>query len=107
MSTHAQSPASKYLINGQSVKEQASMSNSEVVEIKSKEVREILRFLYYLDILKKLLLLQPKLSEYMYAKCLKFPCFINKSLAGCVHAFCMFYLNVSLGTVLPVQILGE
>ena len=32
----------------------------------------------------------------MYAKCLNFPCFITY-LAACMHAFCMFYLYVSLG----------
>ena len=72
------------------------MSKSEAVVIGSKEVREILRFLFYLDLLNKLLLLQCKHSKYMYARCLNFPCFINY-LAACMHAFCMFYLYVSLG----------
>ena len=72
------------------------MSRSEAVVIESIEVRERLRFLFYFDILNKLLLLQCKHSKYMYARCLNFPCFI-KYLAACVHAFCMFYLYVSLG----------
>ena len=72
------------------------MSKSEAVVIESIEVRELLRFLFYLDILNKLSLLQRKHSKYMYAKCLNFPCFITY-LAACMHAFCMFYLFVSLG----------
>ena len=68
----------------------------EAVVIESREVRELLRFLFYLDILKKHLLLQCKHSKYMYASCLNFPCFI-KYLAAYMHAFCMFYLYVSLG----------
>ena len=72
------------------------MSKSEAVVIESIEVRELLRFLFYLDILNKLSLLQRKHSKYMYAKCLNFPCFITY-LAACMHAFCMFYLYVSLG----------
>ena len=75
------------------------MSKSEAVVIESIEVRELLRFLFYLDILNKLLLLQRKHSKYMYAKCLNFPCFITY-LATCMHAFCMFYLYVSLGKYL-------
>ena len=72
------------------------MSKSEAVVIESIEVQELLRFLLYLDILNKLSLLQRKHSKYMYARCLNFPCFINY-LAACMHAFCMFYLYVSLG----------
>ena len=72
------------------------MSKSEEVVIESIEVRELLRFLFYLDILNKLSLLQRKHSKYMYAKCLNFPCFITY-LAACMDAFCMFYLYVSLG----------
>ena len=72
------------------------MSKSEAVVIESIEVRELLRFLFYLDILNKLSLLQRKHSKYTYAKCLNFPCFITY-LAACMHAFCMFYLYVSLG----------
>ena len=67
------------------------MSKSEAVVIESIEVRELLRFVFYLDILNKLSLLQRKHSKYMYAKCLNFPCFITY-LAACMHAFCMFYL---------------
>ena len=47
------------------------------------EVQELSRFLYYLDILNKLLLLQRKHSKYMYAKCLNFPCFV-RNLAACI-----------------------
>ena len=72
------------------------MSKSEAVVIESIEVRELLRFLFYLDILNKLSLLQRKHSKYMYAKRLNFPCFITY-LAACMHAFCLFYLYVSLG----------
>ena len=72
------------------------MSRSEAVVIESIEVREHFRFLFYFDILNKLLLLQCKHSKYMYARCLNFPCFI-KYLAAYMHAFCMFYLYVSLG----------
>ena len=72
------------------------MSKSEAVVIEAIEVRELLRFLFYLDILNKLSLPQRKHSKYMYAKCLNFPCFITY-LAACMHAFCMFYLYVSLG----------
>ena len=78
------------------------MSKSEAVVIESIEVREMLRFLFYLDILNKLLLLQRKHSKYMYAKCLIFPCFITY-LVACMHAFCMFYLYVSLGFSLPAE----
>ena len=72
------------------------MSKSEAVVIESIEVRELLRVLFYFDILNKLSLLQRKHSKYMYAKCLNFPYFITY-LAACMHAFCMFYLYVSLG----------
>ena len=72
------------------------MSNSEVVVVESAEVRELLRFQTYLEIVNKLLLLQQKLSKYMYAKCQNFPCFI-KHLDAWLHAFRMFYLNVQLG----------
>ena len=72
------------------------MSRSEAVLIESIEVRELLRFLFHLDILNKVLLLQCKHAKYMYARCLNFPRFI-KYLAACIHAFCMFYLYVSLG----------
>ena len=77
------------------------MSKSEAVVIESIEVRELLRFIFYLDILNKLSLLQRKHSKYMYAKCLNFPCFITY-LAACMQAFCMFYLYVSLGYKLTV-----
>ena len=80
-----------------SVKEIANVSWSEAVVIEPIKVGELLRFLFYLDILNKLLLLlQCKHSKYMYARCLNFPCFI-KYLAACVHAFSMFYLYFSLG----------
>ena len=72
------------------------MSKSEAVVIESIEVRELLRFLFYLYILNKLSLLQRKHSKYMYVRCVNFPCFITY-LAACIHAFCMFYLYVSLG----------
>ena len=75
------------------------MSKSEAVVIESIEVREMLRFLFYLEILNKLSLLQRKHSKYMYARCLNFPCFITY-LVACMHAFCMFYLYVSLGWLL-------
>ena len=96
MSTHADSPVSKLYINGQSVKEIANMSKSEAVVNESIELRELLRFLFYLDILNKRSLLQRKQSKYMYAKCLNFPCFIN-DLAARMHAFCMLHLQVYLG----------
>ena len=58
------------------------MSNSEVVvAVEAINVRDILRFLYNLDILNNLLLLQQKHSKYMYAKCPNFPCFIKKLVA--------------------------
>ena len=80
------------------VKEIANMRMSEALVVESIEVREFLRFLFNLVILNKLvLLLQCKHSKYMYARCLNFPCFINY-LAACIHAFCMLYLYVSLGT---------
>ena len=82
------------------------MSKSESVVIESIEVRELLRFLFYLDILNKLSLLQRKHSKYMYAKCLNFPCFITY-LAACMHAFCMFYLYVSLGYALREDLSGH
>ena len=63
------------------------MIKSEAVVIMSIEVREILRFLFYLDILNKFLLH----LKYMYARCLNIPCFINY-LVACMLAFCMFYL---------------
>ena len=72
------------------------MSKSGEVVIELIELRERLRFLFYLNIYNKLLLLQQKHSKYMYARCVNFPSFI-KSLAACMHAFCMFYLYVSLG----------
>ena len=95
MSTHANSLSSKKWINDQSVKKITNMSKSEAVVIESIEVREMLSFLFYLDILNKLSLLQRKHSKYMYARCLNFPCFITY-LVACMHAFCMFYLYVSL-----------
>ena len=54
------------------------MSNSEVVAVvvEAIVIRDISRFLLYLDTSKKLLLLQRKHSKYMYAKCLNFPSFI-------------------------------
>ena len=84
------------------------MSRSEAVVIESTEVGELLRFLFYLDLLNKLLLLQRKPSKYMYARCLNFPCFINY-----LAAFCMFYWYVSLGfeaffvTPRQVSLLGK
>ena len=78
------------------------MSKSEAVVIESIELRELLRFPIYLDILSKLSLLQRKHSKYMYAKCLNFLCFINY-LAACIHEFCMFYLYVSLGNWLALM----
>ena len=72
------------------------MSKSDAVVIELIVLRELLHFLFYLDILNELSLLQREHSKYMYARCLNFPCFINY-LAACMHAFCMFYLYVSLG----------
>ena len=95
-STHTESLVTKQWINGDSVKEIANMSRSEAVVIESLEVQELLRFLFYLDILNKLLLLLCKHSKYMYARCLNFPCFIYYLAPG-IQAFCMFYLYVSLG----------
>ena len=80
------------------------MSRSEAVGVDSIEVPEHLRFQFYLDILNKLLLLQGKHSKYMYARCLNFPCFI-KYLAAYMHAFCMFYLYVSLGHFVNFEII--
>ena len=74
------------------------MSKSEAVVIESIEVRELLRFLFYLDILNKLSLLQRKHSKYMYARCLNFPCFINY-LAACMHACILHVLSVRLSRV--------
>ena len=71
------------------------MRKSEVVVIESIEVRELLRFLFYLNILNKFLLLQRKHSKYMYARYLNFPCFI-KSLAACMHACILHVLSVRL-----------
>ena len=39
---------------------------------------------------------QTNFVGFFHARCLNFPCFINY-LAACMHAFCMFYLYVSLG----------
>ena len=76
------------------------MSKSEAVVIESIEVRELLRFLFYLDILNKLSVLQRKHSKYMYAKCLNFPCFITY-LAACMHACILHVLSVCLTRVVP------
>ena len=40
---------------------------------------------------------QTNFVGFYHAKCLNFPCFINY-LPACMHAFCMFYLYVSLGS---------
>ena len=71
------------------------MSRSEAVVIESIEVAELLRFLFYLDILNKLLLLLCKHLKYMYSRCLNFPCFINY-LAACMHASILHVLSVRL-----------
>ena len=86
MSTHTKSFVSKEYFNGQNVKEIANRSKSAAVVIESIELRELVRFLFYLDILNKLFLLQRKHSKYIYARCPNFPCFINY-LAACMHAF--------------------
>ena len=39
---------------------------------------------------------QTNFVGFFHARCLNFPCFITY-LAACMHAFCMFYLYVSLG----------
>ena len=65
------------------------MSNSEVLVTESIKVRELLRFLYYLDILNKLLLLQRKHSKKIYHKGLNFLRFLNKF--SCMHA-CMHFV---------------
>ena len=83
-------------MKGRSSKEIGNVIKSGAVVVGSIEVQEVLRFLFYINILNKLLLLQRKHSKYVYAKCLNFLCFI-KSLAVCMHAFCMFHLYVSLG----------
>ena len=70
------------------------MSKSEAVVIESIDVREPLCFLFHLDILNKLLLLQCKRSKYMYARCLNFPCFIK--LFGCMLACILHVLSVRL-----------
>ena len=75
------------------------MSKFGAVVIELIEVRELLRFLFYIDILRKLLLLQCKHSKYMYVRCLNFPCFITY-LAACMHVFYIFYLYVSQGFTL-------
>ena len=68
-------------------------SNSELVVIESMEVREHLRFLDYIDILNRFLLLQRKYSKYVYAKCLNFPYFIKE--IACMHALkLLIYLHV-------------
>ena len=54
------------------------MSKSEAVVFASIEVQELLRFLFYRNILNKLLLLQRKHSKYMYARCLNSPEFLKK-----------------------------
>ena len=72
------------------------MSNAEVVVIEWIDVRELLRLLYYFDILNKLLLLQRKHSKYLNAKCLKSSCF-KKKFVACMHAFCMFNLHIQIG----------
>ena len=82
------------------------MNKSAAVVIESIEVRELLSFLFYLDIFNKLSLLQRKHLKYMYAKCLNFPCFITY-LVACIHVFCMFYLYVSLGYSCYSQLLPK
>ena len=92
VSTHAEFLIKLKIAEWSNVKEITNMSTSEVVVIESTSidsitttsevlifVREHLRCLYYLDILKKFLLLQRKHSKCMYAKCLNFPCFIKKN----------------------------
>ena len=73
------------------------MSNSEAVVIESVDVRGILHFLIYRDILNKLLPLQRKHSKYMYAKSLNFPSFIKK--IGCMHACILHVLSAHLTRV--------
>ena len=71
------------------------MSTSEIVVAESNELRELLRFLYYLDILNELLLLLRKHSKYMHAKCLNFPCFFLK--CGWMYAYILHvYLHIQL-----------
>ena len=70
------------------------MSKSETVVIESIEVQELLRFLFYIDILNKLLLLLCMHSKYMYARCLNFPCFIK--FFGCILACILHVLCVRL-----------
>ena len=70
------------------------MSRSEAVVIESIEVPEHLRFLFYIDILNKFLLLQCKHSKYMYARCLNFSMFYK--VFGCIHACILHVLSVRL-----------
>ena len=49
MSTHANSRFSKYKINGQRGHEIAKLCKSEAVVIDSIDMREILRFQFYID----------------------------------------------------------
>ena len=65
-----------------------------VVVVEAIGVREILSFLYHLDILNKLLLLQRKHSKHMYAKYPNFPCFIEK--IGCMHAYILHVSSARL-----------
>ena len=74
------------------------MRNSEVVVGEAIDVRYISSFLYYLEILNKLLLLQRKHSKYLFAKCLNFPSFIKKF--GCMLACILHVLSARLTRVL-------
>ena len=69
------------------------MSRSEVVAIESLEVREHLRFVFYLDILNKLLLLQWKHSKYMYEF------FMFYEVFDCIRACVLHVLSVRLTKV--------
>ena len=75
--TGVDSIVSKQNIKGPNVLEKTSVSNSEVVVIKSIEVRDILHLYVLLQELNRLLRQQWKHSKYMYARCLICHCFIN------------------------------
>ena len=76
--------------------------------IESIEVRELLCFLFYLDVLNKVLLLQRKHSKCMYAKFLNFPCFILKNwLHACMHFACFFCTSHEGNTKSPDPSTGQ
>ena len=83
--THVESLVRKEKFNGRGANETTSKSNTEVtVVVEAADVWDILCFLYYLDILNQLLLLQRKHSKFMYAKCVEISMFYK--LFGCMHA---------------------